>query len=270
MAEIAEVFNHPGAGFVTLPAGIKFPPQYKEWQKPENARTFQQAQDHAAKGGNVGILAGSGYIGIDQDNVIAFWGISLHKTTKWETRPGKHGIEPRYGLRFKVSDDVAEALATIGKKADTAQLYLFKDGLHVGEIKLQRSYQIIPPSWKTVDGERADYRMVKDVQPAEISLAKLLADLQANGITFSEKQQESRLNANVAKLENMVREDRQRRIETDEARTQRYAEAALRDEVLTLAGTPEGNRNKQLNDSAFALGQFVKIGLLTDERSFLI
>ncbi|MEN6600680.1 MAG: bifunctional DNA primase/polymerase [Rectinema sp.] len=117
MADIPEVFNQPGAGFVTLPAGIKFPPPYKEWQKPENARTYAQAQAHK---GNVGVLAGNGYIGLDKDNPPAFDGLSLPTTTTWETRPG------RYGLWFKVSDNVAEALQVIGKKTDLAQLYLYR------------------------------------------------------------------------------------------------------------------------------------------------
>lgn len=42
----------------------------------------------------------------------------------------------------------------------------------------------------------------------------------------------------------------------------RYAEATLRDELETLRGTREGNRNNQLNTSAFNLGQFVGAGRL--------
>lgn len=253
MADLPECFNLPGAGFVTLPAGVKFPPPYAAWQLPENARTFAQARAHK---GNVGILAGGGYIGLDKDNPAAFGGLELPITTLWETRPG------RYGMRFKVSDNVAEALATIGKKADLAQLYLYRNGKQCGEIKLQRSYQTIPPSWKKLeDGTRADYRLLDSSPPATITLAKLLSDLQAIGITFSTK-----LEQNAAKLEGMGKKARQRNIETDEARTLRYAAAALRDEVLTLAGTPEGNRNKQLNNSAFNLGQFVAVGLLSEDE----
>jgi len=260
MAEISEVFNHPGAGFVTLPAGIKFPPQYKEWQKPENARTFQQAQDHAAKGGNVGILGGNGHIGFDKDDPAAFDGLELSITTLWETRPG------RYGLRFAVSDDIPAALATIGKKPDLAQIYLYRDGKQCGEIKFQRSYQIIPPSWKTLeDGTRADYKMLDSSPPATINLAKLLADLQAIGITFDKTQKKSRLDANAVRLGSMASKDRQRRAESEEGRNRRYAEAALRDEVLTMASTPVHSRNKQLNDSAFKLGQFVSAGILSED-----
>jgi hypothetical protein len=261
MAEIHTVFNQPGTGFVTLPAGSKFPPPYKEWQKPENARTFAQAQEHAAKGGNVGALAGNGHIGLDKDDPAAFDGLELPITTTWETRTG------RFGMRFEVSDDVATALAAYGKKAELAQLYLFKDGRKVGEVKLQRSYQTIPPSWKTLeDGTRADYKLLDSSPPATITLAKLLADLQAIGIIFNEKPKASRLEANAAKLEDRGKKAHQRRIETDETKTRRYAEAALRDEVLLMAGTPPGSRNEQLNKSAFALGQFVAAKMLSEEE----
>ncbi len=251
MTNVPECFNTPNAGFVLLPTGIKFPPIEKEWQKKPH--TFAEAQAHR---GNVGVLAGKADIGLDKDNPAAFEGLELPTTTRWETRPG------RYGMRFKLSDNVTEALATIGKKADLAQIYLYRDGKQCGEIKLQRSYQIIPPSFKPLeDGTRADYKMLDSSPPATITLAHLLADLQAIGITFS-----SKLEANAAKLEDIGKKAHHIRIESDETRTRRYAEAALRDEVLTLAGTPEGNRNRQLNDSAFNLGQFVAVGLLSEDE----
>lgn len=251
MAAVPEVFNQPGAGFVLLSKGIKFPPIEDGWQKPEKAHTFHEATAHR---GNVGILAGNGFVGFDKDDPGAFDGLELPATTLWETRPG------RYGLWFRVCDDVSAALSSIGKKPDLAQLKLFKAGKPCGEIKLQRTYQVIPPSWKTLeDGSRADYRLLDSDPPAEISLAKLLADLQANGITFR-----SRLEKNTAKLEKMAREAKQRRIEQDESRTRAYALAALRDEVLALASTPEGSRNEQLNRSAFVLGQFITTGGLAE------
>ena len=151
MAAVPEVFNQPGAGFVLLPKGIKFPPLEDGWQKPEKAHTFHEATAHR---GNVGILAGNGFIGLDQDDPTAFEGLELPTATKWETRPG------RFGMWFKVSGDVPAALGRIGKKPDQAQLYLFKDGKPCGEIKLQRTYQVIPPSWKILEGgARGDYKL---------------------------------------------------------------------------------------------------------------
>jgi hypothetical protein len=41
-----------------------------------------------------------------------------------------------------------------------------------------------------------------------------------------------------------------------------YAQAALEDELATLATTPDGNRNNQLNKAAFNLGQFIGAGRL--------
>lgn len=249
MAEVPEVFNQEGAAFVLLPYGIKFPPIEKGWQV--KGRGFQEAAAHK---GNVGILAGCGFVGLDKDDPSAFEELELPLTTTWQTRPG------RFGQWFKASDDIPEALAGIGKKADQAQLKLFKAGKPCGEVKLQRTYQVIPPSWKKLeDGTRADYRLLQDIPPAEIRLADLLEGLQANGITFS-----SKLERNAKKLEEMGKEANQRRAEGDESRTRRYAEAALESEVKALESAPTGNRNELLNQSAFALGQFVAADVLSE------
>ncbi len=256
MAEVPEVFNQPGAGFVLLSSGIKFPPVEDGWQRPEKAHTFQEATTHK---GNVGILAGNGYIGLDKDAPAAFDGLEMPASTTWETRPG------RYGLWFKVSDDVAEALAGIDKKADQAQLKLFKDGKPCGEVKLQRTYQVIPNSWKTLeDGSRADYLLLDSTPPAEISLKKLLADLQKIGITFS-----SKLERNAEKLENIGREARQRTAESDEVKARRYALAALRDEARKVETAPEGDRNSTLNAAAYAMGQLIAVGVLEEGEVIL-
>ena len=248
MAGVPEAFNQPGAAFVLLPEGIKFPPIEKEWQKKGHG--FPEAEAHR---GNVGVMAGNGYIGLDQDDPSAFEGLELPLTTTWETRPG------RFGKWFKVSDNVADALTGTGKKADQAQLKLFKNGKPCGEVKLERTYQVIPPAWKNLeDGTRADYKLLQDAPPAEIRLVDLLEGLQAIGIAFS-----SKLESNTAKLEEMGKEAHQRHAESDESRSRRYAEAALKDEVKTLESTPTGNRNAQLNKSSFALGQFVAAGVLS-------
>lgn len=268
MAEIPPVFDQPGAGFVTLLPGIKFPPPYKEWQKPENARTYAQAQVHK---GNVGVLAGNGYIGLDKDNPAAFDGLELPTTTTWETRPG------RMAMRFKCSDLTPELLTKYGKPADHAQFKLYKDGQPCGEVKLQRTYQVIPPSHKFIDpitgddappgkGDRVDYKLLDSSPPATTSLAKLLADLKQIGITFSKNPNPSRPEANAAKLEDIGKKDRQRRIESDESKRRRYAEAALRSEVLVLAGTPAGDRNHQLFKSSANMGEFIAAGVLSENE----
>jgi hypothetical protein len=247
LSAIPEVFNQPGALFVLLPAGRKSPPLRKEWQN--NPWTFQETKAHS---GNVGIVAGNDYIGLDIDVMIAFSGLRLPRTTKWQTRPG------RSGLWFRCGDKI-EALEKIGRKPDLSQIKLSRDGSPVGEIKLQNAYQVIPDSWKELDdGQKADYILLDPSPPIEISLVKLLKDLQAIGITFS------RLEANGAKLERMVASARSKHAESDEQRNRRYAEAALRKEVLILAGTPEGDRNDQLNKSAYAMGQFLSAGLLSE------
>jgi len=251
MAAVPAILDQPGAAFVFLRPGVKFPPIEPEWQA--NGHSFQEATAHAASGGNVGAMAGNGHIGLDQDDPEAFKGLALPITTTWETRPG------RLGMLFTSKDRTPEVLGKYGKKADLAQLKLFKNGKSCGEVKLERTYQVIPPSWKEIDGQRVDYKLLDPSPPAEVSLAKLLADLQAIGITFS-----SKLEANAAKLEDIGTQARQKRVESNEARTRRYAEAALRNEVLDLVGTSEGDRNVQLNKSAFALGQFVAAKVLDE------
>ena len=62
--------------------------------------------------------------------------------------------------------------------------------------------------------------------PAEVSLVKLLTDLQSIGVTFANK-----LEQNASRLERMVSEARRKRVESDDLKVRRYAEAALRDEV---------------------------------------
>ena len=243
-------FDQPGAAFVFLRDGIKFPPIEKEWEK--KGHSFQEATVHK---GNVGVMAGSGYIGLDQDVPEAFEGLELPSTTTWETRPG------RLGMWLKCNDRTPEVLAKYDKKADLAQFKLFKNGQPVGEVKLERTYQVIPPSWKEVEGQRVDYKMLREIPPAEISLAWLLSELQRLGIKFS-----SKLDKNASKLESVVKEARQKKAETDEHRTRRYAEAALNSEVRTLANVPEGARNDQLNRSAFALGQLVAAGVLSESE----
>ncbi len=218
-------FDQPGAGFVLLRAGVKFPPIEEGWQKPENAHTFQEATIHATKGGNVGAIAGNGHIGLDQDDPTAFEGAELPATTTWETRPG------RLGMRFTCKDRTTAVLGKYGKKADQAQIKLYKNGEQVGEVKLERTYQVIPPSWKTLEnGQRADYKLLHDVPPTEISLDWLLSELQRIGITFSEKGR-----ANATKLEGFKRDATNRKLD----RTRKAREFTLEAAQKAL----RGNRN---------------------------
>jgi len=266
---LSTIFDQPGSAFVFLRPGIKFPPSEEGWQN--KGHSFQEAAAHK---GNVGLMAGRGHIGLDKDDPAAFAGLELPDTTSWETRPG------RLGLWFCCNDRTPEVLAKYGFKADQAQIYLYDPKQierqddkgrdlfkHVGEIKLERTYQVIPPSWKMLeDGQRADYRLLNEIAPSEISLDALLSGLLQIGLSFKEKDKGSRLEENAGKLEAKGREARQKRAETDEQRTRRYAEAALRDEVLILAGMPDGSRNRQLNKSAFVLGQFVAAGVLDEDE----
>jgi len=211
---ISPIFNRPEiAGFIFLKAGEKYPPIEKEWEK--KGHSFQEAIAYVAKGGNVGILAGKGYIGLDQDEPESFSGLVLPLSTTWETRPG------RLGIWFKCNDCPPEVLGKYGKIADQAQIMLY-DGRkiiegyhpHIGEVKLERTYQVIPPSWKTLeDGQKADYRMLQEIAPSEISLDWLLSALLRSGIVFSEKAKASRLETNAQRLEGMKKDATSRHLD---------------------------------------------------------
>jgi len=224
---IDPVFDQPGVGFVFLPAGKKFPPIEEGWQN--KSHSFGEAQRHVSTGGNVGVMAGNGYIGLDQDDREAFAGLELPHTTTWETRPG------RLGMWFRCAD-VVEGLVAIGRKADQAQLFLKKDGVPVGELKLGRSYQVIPPSWKPLDdGSRGDYKLIDAVPPAEVSLIELLEDLRAMGIAFTENPQKSRLDENVEKMAASRRSAANGRLDRAAKAKQLFNDALFRGEA--------GNRN---------------------------
>jgi len=275
MPAISEVFNQPGALFVLLPAGRKAPPIEKDW--PNKPHSYDEACQHVKNGGNIGIITGGGYITLDQDNSAAFDGLNLPATTRWQTRPG------RCALWFKVEGNVAAALEHIGKKPELAQIYLSKNGNPCGELKLQKSFQLIPPSWKVVDGAHTDYVFIDELPPATINIADLLAILQEGGISLENKK--SRLNENAAKLEALGKEQQQKRVaaaiaeqkgapewmaameqaaSSKATRERAYCEAALKKELDELSTTAQGNRNNRLNVAAFNLGQLIAPGQLEE------
>jgi P4 family phage/plasmid primase-like protien len=250
---ISSVFNIPNGKFVLLPNGIKFPPTEREWEK--KGHSFQEALKHP---GNVGILAGDNRIGLDQDDPSAFAGLKFPKTLTWETRPG------RFGMLFLCKDRTPETLEKYGKTPDQAQIKLYKNGLPVGEVKLERAYQVIPPSWKVLEnGEKVDYKPINEIEPVEISLAKLLADLTDAGITFSKN---GKLEQNAKRLESLIGESRQKKVNQDDRFAKNYAEVALKGEVQKVRNACNGERNDQLLKSTAALAEFIPVGLLTESE----
>jgi Bifunctional DNA primase/polymerase, N-terminal. len=182
--ELSTVFDQQNAGFVLLPSGKKFPPNRKGWGK--NPYSFQEIQKRRGNR-NIGIIAQSGNIILDVDDPSALDGLELPASTKWETRPG------RYAMLF-TCDDCVSALAKRKRHAGKDRLNLYDsrnlDGdsyYHpIGEIKLGASYQVIPPSWKEVDGNRTEYRFLNggEIDPQPILLGGLLDSFEDRGISL--------------------------------------------------------------------------------------
>jgi hypothetical protein len=261
---LPEVFNQPGAQFVLLREGVKFPPFEDGWQKKPH--TFQEAEAHQ---GNVGVLAGAGYVGLDKDVPEAFEGINLPPTTTWETRPG------RLGLWFKCDEALPEVRVKYGKKPDLAQFKLYKDGEAVGEIKLERSYQVIPPSYKFIDDLKIYYKMSDDRPPSTISVEKLLADLQAVGIRFNAVNKEDKpitspLQSEVIPKKSCAGPYEEIENELELERQKQYARAAFASEMKKLAETEEGNRNNQLNCSTYQMAGFMAAGILDENNAAIL
>lgn len=257
MAEVPDIFDQPGAGFVFMRPGIKFPPIEKGWQKKPH--TFQEAKAHK---GNVGVLAGNGYIGLDLDNPAAFEGLILPPTTSWETRPG------RFGKWFRCACVPPELMAKYDKPANHSQFKLYKDGLVIGELKLERCYQVIPDSWKTLDdGQRVDYKLDDSMPPAIIDLATLIDGILAlPGVSFVQNPKTDTATATCL-INDLPPEDIERSIEPPDDRELAYARAALLKELATTETAPESTRYDQVYKSGCALGEFCAAGLLPFEAT---
>jgi len=132
MAAVPEVFNQPGAGFVLLVKGRKDKPISKEWQKQPHS--YDEAVAH---NGNVGVVAGNGFVGLDLDDPAAFEGVELPPTTEWQTRPG------RFGMWF-AADDVAEVLAAEKRSLILPNFYYIRMGRNAASLSCAgptRSYR---------------------------------------------------------------------------------------------------------------------------------
>jgi len=262
--KIPAVFDQPGATFTFMAPGSKWPPidPPTGWQLPENGHSYKEA---LAYNGNVGIRAGNGYVGLDQDVPEVFKGLVVPTTTTWETRPG------RLGMWLQCAGVPPELMAKHGKPPNHSQFKLFKDGLVVGELKLERCYQVIPPSWKTLDpedgGQIVQYKMLDSSPPALIDLVYLVESILAlPGVSFN-KNPKSKSDTADCPVEAMPAEATERPAETPDERALSYATAALLSELEIVAKAPVSTRYDQVYASGCNLGEFVAAGLLPFEAT---
>jgi hypothetical protein len=259
--QVPQVFDLPRAEFSLMHVGSKFPPSIPSsgWQLPGNGHSYSEARSH---NGNVGFILGRGYIGFDLDDPSAFEGLSLPPTTTWLTRPG------RYGKLFK-GEVLPAVMAKHGKPANHAQFYLFKGGLQVGEIKLQRAYQVIPESWKILaDGKKCYYFMVDSIPPSPIDLGTLLSDILAlPGLSLVQNPKGK--SASCKPVKPYVPSDAPNSpVETPVTNNLSYACAALLSELAATERAPASTRFNQVYRSGCALGEFVGAGLLPEGATF--
>lgn len=278
--EVPEVFNIPGALFTLMGNGSKFPPIIppEKWQYRENGHTYEEALNHF---GNVGFMAGSPLgedlvsIGLDQDNLEVFQDIALPPTTTWQTRPG------RLGMLFTCSGGLADLRAEYDKKPDLAQFKFFKAGVGVGELKLERTYQVIPNSWKYLDpedgGMRVDYKMTDTRSPAYVDVYALMHTIMdIPGVSLKikgNKPKTGKLTALKsapieAKPEYVPIVVSERPVDDEEARSKSYAISALLSELGATEHAPVHTRFDQVYASGAALGEFIGGGLLPEKETF--
>ena len=252
--------------------GSKNPPiiPIEGWQKPENRHRYARACKHY---GNVGFISGvklqdgSVVYGFDQDNLETFESLCLPATTTWETRPG------RTGKLFVCNEIPASLRLEYNKKPDLAQFKFYQNGVGVGEVKMERSYQVIPDSWKLLeDGTRVSYRMLDERAPARLDITKLVhAILAITGVSLFKNGENKRTKPTTEKTlkEYMPVEADNSPAEAPDARNlSYYAYAALLSELAKVEKTLEGGRYDQVYASACALGEFVGANLLPYDPTY--
>ena len=201
--------------------------------------------------GNIGVCGGFGDLLILDSDDLPRW----EELGVLNLIPSTFTIESRPGHRqfyVKCPEHFPSGGLYDPERTDTKGYYI-----HIGDVK-GAGGQAVAPGSRHFSG--STYQIVIDAPIATVSPELVRSIIQK----FRDSRKPNHIEQNAARLESMDREARQRRIETDPDRRQRYAEAALKDEVLTLAGTPEGDRNNQLFKSTANMAEFIAAGLLDE------
>jgi len=241
----------------------------EDWQ---NGSAYQfddpKLLDWITRGGNVGIRGGDGgvlILDIDAVDMVLDKEMIFPDSTTWETRPGRQ-------QRLYICDDWKPEILEkyVGKDKDQIKFYDSEKTddkghyIHLGEIQGARHYGVIPPSIKTVDGQKRAYKMLNESDPVKISLEWLLETLVAHGCRFSDRDK-TRLEKNAERLETVVAENKKNRVIYDgrEESKRKYARKAFIEELEIIRCTSEGSRNDQLNTSALKIGSLVGSGYIS-------
>lgn len=256
MAEIPPRLQDPSFRFVLLgSSGEKLKKPYeKDWPNTANyPYTDTRLSSHR---GNIGVCGGFGDLLILDSDDLPRWeelGVLalIPKTLTIESRPGHR----QFYLK-------CAKLTQSASLYDPEQTDAAGDYIHIGDVK-GTGGQAVAPGSRHPSG--STYQIVVDAPIAEVNLEHLQSIIQK----FRQHKKQNRTEQNIEKLESMAKEAGQKKAETDEAKNRRYALAALRDEVSAIERTPEGDRNSQLNRSAYSMGQLLAIKALDEGEVIL-
>jgi len=191
-----------------------------------------------ARAGNVGLRTGepSGVVVIDDDTPDGSGSAKLYLPITPTVITGS-GKKHHY---FKRPQEVIKNSA--GRLGD-----------HV-DVRGDGGQVVYPGSIHPETGQ--PYRWAPGLSPDDVPLA----DLPMHIIDLLAKKRKTKASGD----ENATADDRF--LDRDRARMRVYVDAALRNAMSRMSGTPEGSRNEQLNREAYGLGRLIATGLVTREE----
>ena len=175
-------------------------------------------------------------------------------------------------MLFTCSGGLADLRTEYNKKPDLAQFHFYKDGRGVGELKIERTYQIIPNSWKYLDpedgGYRVDYKMTDTRSPAHVDVYALMNTImEIPGVSLTVKGIKPKA-VKPASIASVPVKANYRPVAVTNQTSSPYALAALLTELGLTERAGKGARYDQVYASGAALGEFIGGGLLPEAQTF--
>ncbi len=129
-------------------------------------------------------------------------------------------------------------------------------GVHVGDVRGEGGYIVLPPSaHPSGNTYQWELESSNNLEPNSEALRMLLEQ-------FNQKVQIIPKPVSISKTATRAKDD----VPSNDDAIRKYVLAALKNECNTLRNAPEGMGNDQINKSAFALGQFVGVGVISESE----